>query len=146
MNLKTFDKSTRILKQADLATYGQPLQGNTNATIIGILDCTQDGNAKLTQNLVCGIRQAGGYALTLTLNNFNNLQRLAPATAKYAYDYHNMIANNTAGLVRTQMLDGIVAIVDKYVSFKGVISLFLAVSFSANASALASSFAVNSSC
>ena len=121
MNLKTFDKSTRILKQADLAVHGQPLQGNTNTTVIGILDCTQNSNPTILQNLICGIRQAGGCALTFNLSNFNTLQRLAPATAKYAYDYHNMVANNTAGLVRTQMLDGVVALVDNCIMGLGVL-------------------------
>ncbi|MCQ2382791.1 MAG: dihydroxy-acid dehydratase [Clostridia bacterium] len=115
MNIKTFDKSTRILKQADLAVHGQPLQGNTNTTVIGILDCTQNSNSAILTNLVCGIRQANGLALTFNLTNFTDLQRLAPATAKYAYDYHNAVATNTAALVRTQMLDGVIALVDNYV-------------------------------
>ena len=84
MNLKTFDKSTRIMKQADLAAHGQPLQGNTNTTVIGILDCTQNGDSAVVNNLICGIRQAGGLALTFKLTNFNILQRMSPATAKYA--------------------------------------------------------------
>lgn len=121
MNLKTFDKSTRIMKQADLAIHGQPLQGNTNSTLIGILDCTQDGNTNLIQNLICGIRKSEGFAVTFNLTNFNNLQRLAPATAKYAYNYYSMVANNTAALVRTQMLDGVIAIVDNYVMGLGVL-------------------------
>lgn len=122
MNLKSFDKSTRLMKQADLALHGQPLQGNTNATVIGILDCTQDSNnAIIMQNLVCGIRQANGVALTFNLTNYTNLQRQAPATAKYAYNYHNMVATNVSGLIRTQMLDGVIAIVDNYVMGLGVL-------------------------
>lgn len=121
MNLKTFDKSTRLLKQADLATHGMPLQGNTNATVIGILDCTQNGSNAIIQNLICGIRQAGGLALTFNLTNFNALQRMAPATAKYADNYRDMVATQTAGIVRSQMLDGIVAVVDNYVMGLGVL-------------------------
>ncbi len=121
MNLKTFDKSTRLLKQADLATHGLPLQGNTNATVIGILDCTQNGSAAIVQNLTCGIRQAGGLALTFNLTNFNAMQRMAPATAKYATNYRDMVATQTAGIVRSQMLDGIVAVVDNYVMGLGVL-------------------------
>ena len=121
MNLKTFDKSTRIMKQADLAAHGQPLQGNTNATVIGILDCTQGGNKAIIDNLACGIRQAGGLALTMQVTDFTDLQRLAPATAKYAYDYSNMVANHVAGIVRTQLLDGVVAIIDNYVMGLGIL-------------------------
>ncbi|MCM1404117.1 MAG: dihydroxy-acid dehydratase [Prevotella sp.] len=121
MNLKTFDKSTRLLKQADLAAHGLPLQGNTNATVIGILDCTQNGSEAIIQNLICGIRQGGGLPLTFHLTNFNALQRMAPATAKYAANYRDLVASNTAGIVRTQMLDGIVAVVDNYVMGLGVL-------------------------
>ena len=121
MNLKTFDKSTRLMKQADLAIQGQPLQGITNATVIGILDCTQNGSTAIMQNLICGIRQAGGLALTFKLTNFTDLQRIAPATAKYAYDYHKAVATNTAGIIRTQMLDGVIAVVDNYVMGLGVL-------------------------
>ena len=108
------------MKQADLAIHGQPLQGNTNATVIGVIDCT-DGSRTLEQNLVCGIRQAGGLALTFSVTNFNYLQRLAPATAKFADNYHNAVATQVAGLIRTQMLDGVVAIVDNYVMGLGVL-------------------------
>ncbi len=121
MNLKTFDKSTRLMKQADLAIQGQPLQGSTNTTVIGILDCTQYGNASIIQNLVCGIRQAGGVAPTFNLTNFTDLQRLSPATAKYAYDFYKALATNVAGIIRTQMLDGVVAVVDNYVTGLGVL-------------------------
>lgn len=121
MNLKTFDKSTRLFKQADLASHGQPLQGNTNTTVIGILDCTQNQNALLMQNITCAIRQAGGLALTFNLTNYNYLQRLSPATAKYAVNYRDAIAINTAGIVRTNMLDGVIAIVDNYVMGLGVL-------------------------
>ena len=122
MNLKSFDKSTRLMKQADLAIHGQPLQGNTNPTMIGILDCTQNSaNATIVQNLICGIRQANGIALTFNITNFTDLQRMAPATAKYAANYHNTVATNTAALVRTQMLDGVIAIVDNYVTGLGVL-------------------------
>lgn len=120
MNLKTFDKSTRIMKQADLAIHGQPLQGNTNATVIGIIDCT-NGSTQIVQNLTYGIRQASGMAVSFKITNFNDLQRLAPATAKYAYNYHNAVATQVAGLIRTQMLDGVVAIVDNYVVGLGVL-------------------------
>ena len=121
MNLKTFDKSTRLLKQADLAVHGQPLQGNTNATVIGILDCTQNGSNAIIQNLTCAIRQAGGLALTFNLTNYNDLQRLSPATAKYAVNYRDAVATNTTGIIRTQMLDGVVAVVDNYVMGLGVL-------------------------
>ena len=122
MNLKTFDKSTRLLKQADLAVHGQPLQGNTNATVIGILDCTQNGSTAIVQNLISSIRQAGGLALTFNLTNFDFLSRIAPATAKYAANYRDMVATNTAGIIRTQMLDGVVAVVDNYVMGLGVLA------------------------
>lgn len=109
------------MKQADLVIHGQPLQqGNTNATVIGIIDCT-DGSEKIKQNLIYGIRQAGGLALTFNVANFNDLQRLAPATAKYAYNYHNAVATQVAGLIRTQMLDGVIAIIDNYVMGLGVL-------------------------
>ncbi len=102
------------MKQADLAIHGQPLQGNTNTNVIGIINCT-DNNEKVVQNLTCGIRQANGFALNFNVANYNDLQRLAPATAKYAYNYHNAVATQVAGLIRTQMLDGVIAIVDNYV-------------------------------
>ncbi len=121
MNLKTFDKGTRLLKQTDLVINGQSLQGNTNATVIGILDCTHNSNPAIMQNLICGIRQAGGMALTFNLTNYNSLQRMAPATAKYASDYVKVVASNVAGIVRTQMLDGIVAIIDNCVMGLGVL-------------------------
>jgi|GEM_PF-2572561 len=121
MNFKTFDKSTRIMKQADLAAHGQSLQGNTNATTIGILDCTQNSDTAIINNLVSSIRQAGGCALTFNLTNFNMLQRMAPATAKYATNYRDAVATNTAGIIRSQMLDGIVAVVDNYVMGLGVL-------------------------
>ena len=121
MNLKSFDKSTRILKQADLTTHGLVLQGNPNATLIGIIDCTQNGTAPLIQNLISGIHQAGGVAMTFNINNFNFLQRLSPATAKYATNYRDAIATQTAGIIRTQMLDGVVAVVDNYVMGLGVL-------------------------
>lgn len=121
MNLKTFDKSTRLLKQADLAVHGQPLQDNTNAPVIGILDCTQNGSNAIMQNLICSIRQAGGLALTFNLTNYNDLQRLSPATAKYATNYRDAVATNTAGIIRTQMLDGVVAVVDNYVMGLGTL-------------------------
>ena len=121
MNLKTFDKGTRLLKQADLAIRGQSLQGNTNKTIIGILDCTNNSNPKILENLTYGIRQAGGLALTFKLNNYDFLQRIAPATAKYASNYINAIATNTAAIIRTQMLDGVVAIVDNCVMGLGAL-------------------------
>ena len=85
MNLKTFDKGTRLLKQTDLAIRGQSLQGETNKTVIGILDCTNNGNPAILENLKCGIRQGGGLSLTFNLNNYDFHQRIAPATAKYAY-------------------------------------------------------------
>ncbi|MBQ7973596.1 MAG: dihydroxy-acid dehydratase [Clostridia bacterium] len=122
MNLKTFDKGTRLLKQADLAINGQLLQTNNNTTVIGILDCTQNSNPTIRQSLVCGIRQAGGLALTFNLANYNFLQRITPATAKYAKNYRDVIAANTAGIIRTQMLDGIVAIVDNCVMGLGVLT------------------------
>lgn len=122
MNLKTFDKGTRLLKQADLAINGQTLpQGNTNATVIGILDCTNHSNPTILQNLTCGIQQAGGLPLTFNLTNFTTLQRLAPATAKFASNYVDVIATNTAGIARTQMFDGIVAVVDNCVMGLGVL-------------------------
>lgn len=122
MNLKTFDKGTRLLKQADLAINGQTLpQGNTNAAVIGILDCTNHSNSTILQNLTCGIQQAGGLPLTFNLTNFTTLQRLAPATAKFASNYVDVIATNTAGIARTQMLDGIVAVVDNCVMGLGVL-------------------------
>ena len=121
MNLKTFDKGTRLLKQTDLAIRGQSLQGNTNKTVIGILDCSNNSNPAILENLICGIHQAGGLALTFNLNNYDLLQRIAPATAKYASNYTNAIATNTAAIVRTQMLDGIVAIVDNCVMGLGVL-------------------------
>ena len=108
------------MKQADLAVHGQTLQGNTNATVIGILDCTQGSN-HIVENMVCGIRQAGSFALTFNLPNFTELQRLAPATAKYADNYQTAIATNTAGIIRTQMLDGVIAVVDNYVMGLGVL-------------------------
>ncbi|MCQ2381905.1 MAG: dihydroxy-acid dehydratase [Clostridia bacterium] len=121
MNLKTFDKSTRILKQADLMIHGQPLQGNTNPMVIGVIDCTQNNNPNMLQNLDCGIRQAGGLALNFSITNFSDFQRLAPATAKYALNYRNMVATTTAGIVRTQMLDGIIAVVDNYIMGLGIL-------------------------
>ena len=121
MNLKTFDKGTRLLKQTDLAIRGQSLQGNTSGTVIGIIDCTNHSNPAILQNLICGIRQAGGMPLTFDLTNYDYLQRIAPATAKYAANYLNVIAANTAGIVRTQMLDGIVAIVDNCIMGLGVL-------------------------
>lgn len=121
MNLKTFDKSTRLIKQADLAVHGQPLQGNTDATVIGILDCTENGANTIIQNLISGIRHEGGLVLTFKLNNFNTLARLAPATAKYASNYCDAVATNTAGIIRTQMLDGVVAVVDNCVMGLGVL-------------------------
>lgn len=121
MNLKNFDKGTRLLKQADLASHGQSLQGNTNGTVIGILDCTENSNPAIMQNLICGIRQAGGLPLTFNLTNYNFSQRIAPATAKYASNYCNMVATNTAGIIRTQMLDGIVAIIDNCIMGLGVL-------------------------
>lgn len=121
MNLKTFDKSTRILKQADLVIHGQPLQGNTNTTIIGIVDCTQNNSSNMVQNISCAIRQAGGLAITLNLSNYNYLQRISPATAKYAFNYRDAVATNIAGLIRTHMLDGVVAIVDNYIMGLGTL-------------------------
>ena len=121
MNLKTFDKGTRLLKQTDLAIRGQSLQGETNKTVIGILDCTNNGNPAILENLKCGIRQGGGLSLTFNLNNYDFHQRIAPATAKYANNYINAIATNTAAIIRTQMLDGVVAIVDNYVMGLGVL-------------------------
>ena len=109
------------MKQADLAAHGQPLQGNTNATVIGILDCTQSGGSAIISNLICGIRQAGGLALTFNIANFNILQRMAPATAKYANNYRDAVATNAAGIIRSQMLDGVVAVVDNYVMGLGVL-------------------------
>ena len=109
------------MKQADLAMQGQPLQGNTNATVIGILDCTQNGSTNIKENLICGIRQAGGLATTFNLTNFTDLQRMAPATAKYADNYHQAVATNTAAIIRTQMLDGVIALVDNCVMGLGVL-------------------------
>ncbi len=121
MNLKNFDKSTRILKQVDLTINGQVSQGNTNPTVIGILDCTQGSNPAIMQNLLSGIRQAGGLPLTFNLTNFNSIQRMTPATAKYAANYRDVVAANTAGIIRTQMLDGIVAIIDNCIMGLGVL-------------------------
>ncbi len=121
MNLKNFDKSTRILKQVDLATNGQSTLGNTNPTVIGILDCTQNSNPAILQNLLSGIRQAGGLPLTFDITNFSSLQRMTPATAKYASNYRDVVASNTAGIIRTQMLDGVVAIIDNCVTGLGVL-------------------------
>ena len=121
MNLKTFDKGTRLLKQTDLAIRGQSLQGETNKTVIGILDCTNNGNPAILENLICGIHQGGGLSLTFNLNNYDLHQRIAPATAKYANNYVNAVATNTAAIIRTQMLDGVVAIVDNYIMGLGVL-------------------------
>ena len=82
MNLKNFDKSTRILKQADLMTQGQTLQGNTNPTVIGILDCTNNSNPGILQNLISGIRQAGGVPVSFNLTNYNTLQQWFPLRKK----------------------------------------------------------------
>lgn len=122
MNLKNFDKSTRILKQTDLMTQGQTLQGNTNPTVIGILDCTNNSNPGILQNLISGIRQAGGVPVSFNLTNYNTLQRITPATAKYTANYRDVVASNTAGIIRTQMLDGVVAIIDNYVMGLGVLT------------------------
>lgn len=122
MNLKNFDKSTRILKQTDLMTQGQTLQGNTNPTVIGILDCTNNSNPGILQNLISGIRQAGGVPVSFNLTNYNTLQRITPATAKYTVNYRDVVASNTAGIIRTQMLDGIVAIIDNCVMGLGVLT------------------------
>ena len=122
MNLKNFDKSTRILKQVDLMTQGQTLQGNTNPTVIGILDCTNNCNPGILQNLISGIRQAGGVPVSFNLTNYNTLQRITPATAKYTANYRDVVASNTAGIIRTQMLDGIVAIIDNCVMGLGVLT------------------------
>lgn len=121
MNLRSYDKNTRMLKVATLAANGISLQGENNVLMLGIIDCSQNGTAKIIENLSFGIRKENGVPLTFKIENFDYLQRITPATAKYARSYIDFVAKSTEAIARTNMLDGIVAIVDNNIMGLGVL-------------------------
>lgn len=121
MNLKSYDKSTRTLKAADLATAGICLQSEGNVPVVGIIDCTQNCSPKLLENLTFGVNKEQGVALTFSIQNFNYLKRIMPATAKYARNYTDFVAKSTEAIIRTNMLDCVVAVVDNNVTGLGVL-------------------------
>lgn len=120
MNLKSYDKCTRLLKQAELAAAGQVLPGD-NVLMIGVIDCVQNGSEQLVTNLATGIRQSNGLPLTFNIENFGYLPRISPATAKYARNYVDFVAKSVEAIVRTNMLDGVVAVIDNYVTGLGIL-------------------------
>ena len=121
MNLRSYDKSTRTLKAADLATAGLCLQTDSNVSLVGIIDCTQNCHPKLIENLTFGVTKAQGAALTFGIQNFNYLKRIMPATAKYARNYTDFVAKSTEAIIRTNMLDCVVAVVDNALTGLGVL-------------------------
>ena len=121
MNLRSFDKSTRLLEQANLTAHGMTMDGENDVLVLGIINCTQNSDSALMHNLVFGVRKANGVALTFNLTNLNYLSRLAPATAKYTRNYIDTVAKNTQALIHTNLLDGVIAVVDNYVMGLGVL-------------------------
>lgn len=121
MNLRSYDKSTRTLKAADLATAGLCLQTDSNVSLVGIIDCTQNCHPKLIENLTLGVTKEQGAALTFSIQNFSYLKRIMPATAKYARNYTDFVAKSTEAIIRTNMLDCVVAVIDNAIMGLGVL-------------------------
>lgn len=121
MNLRSYDKSTKMLKLADLAAAGVAIPGENNVLVVGIIDCVQNHSQAMVSNLAFGIRKENAVPLTFNLENFDYLKRLTPATAKYARNYTDFVAKSVAALVRTNLLDCVVAVVDNNVMGLGIL-------------------------
>ena len=110
-----------MLKLADLAATGVTIQGENNVLVIGIIDCVQNGSHKIIENLSFGIRKENAVPLTFSIENFDYLKRLTPATAKYARNYTDFVAKSVEAIARTNLLDCVVAVVDNSVMGMGIL-------------------------
>lgn len=121
MNLRSYDKSTKLLKLADLAASGVTIQGENNVLVIGIIDCVQNGTRKIMENLAFGVRKENAVPLTFNIENFDYVKRLTPATAKYTRNYTDFVAKSVEALARTNLLDCVVAVIDNSVMGLGIL-------------------------
>ncbi len=112
MNLRMYDKNTRMLKNATLGATGVPIPMENDLSVVGIIDCTGYANTEINQNITLGIRKENGIVLNFSIPNFDYVKSITSATAKYSNEYTSFVAKSIKAIAKVNMLDCVVAIVD----------------------------------
>jgi dihydroxyacid dehydratase/phosphogluconate dehydratase len=110
-----YNKSTKFIKCAELG-----ISGDTNVQNIAVIDTV--GNGKFVDEIKVGVGSSGGIFSVFQLPNFDYFTKINPATAEYAESFSNTVSKMTQAIIKTNLIDCVVAVADSEVTAYGVLS------------------------
>jgi dihydroxyacid dehydratase/phosphogluconate dehydratase len=92
---------------------------DTNLQHIAILDCV--GNAKFTDNIKVGIAGNNGIVSYFNIPNFDYFAKTDPTATRYTDSVQSVTAKMTQSIIKTNLIDCVVAVVDCEVPAFGIL-------------------------
>jgi len=121
MNYNTLSGSAKFYKKAGLLATGQMVTEGEMPNIAIITTLTPFENKRLVNSVGYGVRHSGGAVGVYYTQMFGSSNRLNPMTAKFATSFTDTTARNTEAIIKTNMIDGVVAVTDCPITAMGII-------------------------
>jgi dihydroxyacid dehydratase/phosphogluconate dehydratase len=117
-----YDESTRTIKAASISATGTVISSHGDMHHIAILDCVGYDITMLVKSISSGVTQSGNAVVSVFgIENFGYIKSITPATAKYAADYPSAVSKMTDAIIKTNLVDCVVAVIDGDITARGVL-------------------------
>jgi|GEM_PF-1283863 len=121
MNYNTLSGSAKLYKKLETYSLGQEVTSGEvpNIAIISTVDAA--ANKRLVESVEYGVRSLNGTVKVFSMAEFGQFNKINPMTAKYAAGFRKVSAQNAEAIIRTNLIDGVVAITDCDITAAGII-------------------------
>jgi len=121
MNFNTLTPTAKMLKKLQNYATGQPVTPG-DVPIITIINAGEVIESKrLVEEIIFGVKSAGGAAFMHNVAVFGYSNKINPATAKYADSFARVAAANAEAIVKSNMADGAVIVTDCDITAAGLL-------------------------
>lgn len=112
MNYNTLSGSAKMYKKLGVYTTGQTVASGEIANIAIITTLNAFDHKRLVESVGFGVRACGGTVNVFYTPFFGFSNKINPMTAKYADNFRKVAASNAEAIIKTNLIDGVVAVTD----------------------------------
>ena len=121
MNYNTLSGSAKLYKKVGLLGTGQMVASGEMPNIAIITTLNAFEHKRLIESVGFGVRSCGGAVNVFNTPFFGFSNKTNPMSAKYADSFRRVAACNAEAIIKTNLIDGVVAITDCDITAAGII-------------------------